>query len=611
MEEIIECLKQLSSKERNETIKKLISERRKEILILISQNKIYMKNNDINNIDLTRKKIKTKKEEIILLQKLKDEIVYTRNSRKSNKKSECEVLLNKNELDFLCKYISGNHMKILTDFDNIEVSLLEHLLQLKQSYINNKKVINKKIKNIKKSIKILSDFECEENKNLNKMLNDNLKLRKILSKIIKYLDKLIKIEFKKRNSLTRKEKRLIETLFADKIDLKEDISIRDYNTKELYSTYYELIFKDQNLDDITDLLEKYPDLYLLENKKNLFYELILDKYANVLLNKNYIGSSEKCKKSLEELEYYKKLIIKYLTYSIENNKISIIDLTIKKIERIIEIFNGNDIYISKSNEILNQMKYFQEIIHLGNNKCNDCIKEINNEYIFSIDSDGTKIIEDAISIKKDKNNYYLNFYIPDLISFIPKDSILELKSFERSIDGKYAFPHDIVNFFKLKQGRKKRVIGFHFIYDEYGNLKDLKIEKNIVKLYNSYTFEQFNKLFFENENAIYLKELFEIITNKKIEDVNYSSSAILSFLIQKAGIELGKYLGSKNITCLYKNISSGEIHTIFEENDYIEFSSPIRSYISFINHRILFEGSIKDLESKLNISKTKKKVRRD
>ena len=61
------------------------------------------------------------------------------------------------------------------------------------------------------------------------------------------------------------------------------------------------------------MLEKYPDLYLLKNKRRLFYEIISDKYANVLLNKNYIGDSEKSKNNLEELEYYKKLILKYLS----------------------------------------------------------------------------------------------------------------------------------------------------------------------------------------------------------------------------------------------------------------------------------------------------------
>lgn len=594
MEEILEYLEKLKSSEKNEVIKNLISERRKEIIGLISQNNINTKKNDIENIDLTRTKIKRLKEEILLLQNLKKEPTYSQEKNKNPKKNTTEKnLLNKKDLEYLSKYISGNHMKILTEFDDIEVSLLEHLLQLKQNYMTNKKTINKKVKNIKKSIKILSDFSSEQNTKLNEMLDNNLYLRKILSKVIKYLDKLIRIEFKKRNSLTRKERRLIETLFADKLGEKEKIPLKDYTTEELYSTYYELIFKDRNLTEITDLLEKYPDLYLLKNKKKIFYELILDKYANVLLNKNYIENTEKCKKNKEELEYYKKLIVNYLAYSFENDKPIIRDLTIKKIERITTIFNNNDIYIEKGNEILNQIKYFQEIIHLGSIQSNDLVKEINNEYIFSIDSDGTQIIEDALSLRKDQNHYYVNFYIPDLISFIPENSILEKKALERYKSSKYAFPHDIIKFFKFNQGRKKRVIGYHFIFDKDGKILDMKIEKNLVKLYNSYTFEQFNKLFLLEEKIPNdMKEIYEKLSNKKLEDNN--SGIILSFLIQYCGINLGKYLGSKNIMCIYKDISSGEVHSTWNENDYVEFTSPIRSYISFYNQRAMF-GQNKEL----------------
>lgn len=594
MEEILEYLEKLKSSEKNEVIKNLISERRKEIIGLISQNNINTKKNDIENIDLTRTKIKRLKDEILLLQNLKKEPTYSQEKNKNPKKNTTEKnLLNKKDLEYLSKYISGNHMKILTEFDDIEVSLLEHLLQLKQNYMTNKKTINKKVKNIRKSIKILSDFSSEQNTKLNEMLDNNLYLRKILSKVIKYLDKLIRIEFKKRNSLTRKERRLIETLFADKLGEKEKIPLKDYTTEELYSTYYELIFKDRNLTEITDLLEKYPDLYLLKNKKKIFYELILDKYANVLLNKNYIENTEKCKKNKEELEYYKNLIVNYLAYSFENDKPIIRDLTIKKIERITTIFNNNDIYIEKSNEILNQIKYFQEIIHLGSIQSNDLVKEINNEYIFSIDSDGTQIIEDALSLRKDQNHYYVNFYIPDLISFIPENSILEKKALERYKSSKYAFPHDIIKFFKFNQGRKKRVIGYHFIFDKDGKILDMKIEKNLVKLYNSYTFEQFNKLFLSEEKIPNdMKEIYEKLSNKKLEDNN--SGIILSFLIQYCGINLGKYLGSKNIMCIYKDISSGEVHSTWNENDYVEFTSPIRSYISFYNQRAMF-GQNKEL----------------
>ena len=41
--------------------------------------------------------------------------------------------------------------------------------------------------------------------------------------------------------------------------------------------------------------------------------------------------------------------------------------------------------------------------------------------------------------------------------------------------------------------------------------------------------------------------------------------------------------------CLYKNINNGEVHSIYEENDYVEFTSPIRSYVSYFNQISIFE----------------------
>ena len=612
MEEIIEELKKINNTEKKLIIKKLISERRKEILILISKKSICIKNDNIENLNLIRREIKNKKDEISILQNIKDNIVEVRSrseSKKQKTQKEKPILTNE-ECDFLNSCISGNHINDLTNFDNIEISLLEHLLLLKQKYVFYKKNTNKKIKDVRRSIKILNEFKSEENLELNNLLNSNIELRKILSKVLKYLDKLIKIEFKKRNKLTREERRLIETLFADKIGVKEEQKIEDYNTQELYSVYYELIFKDKDISEINDLLDKKSELYLLENKNKLFYELILDKYANTLLNKNYIGDSLKAKKNLEELEYYKKLIVKYLVFGFENNEHKICDLTINKIERIITIFNKNDIYAERSNEILTQMKYFQEIIHLGNTQNNDSIKEIENEYIICIDADEANIREDALSIDKKNNNYYLNFYIPDLISFIPKNSVLECKALERYKESKYAFSRDIIKFFKFNQGRKKRVIGYHFEFKEDGTLKNLTIEKNLVKIYNSYSFSQFNQLYNIDENANNLKELYELLSHKNIKDINYNSNAMLSFIIQYLGMILAKYLGTKNIKCLYKNINSGEVHYNFDEDDYVEFTSPLRSYISFYNQRVLFEQNTKNIDEQCNKINQKIKEKR-
>ena len=124
MEEILEYLEKLKSSEKNEVIKNLILERRKEIIGLISQNNINTKMGDIENIDLNRTKIYKLKEEILLLQKLKEENIILKKENKTIKKNKEEMLLTEKELNFLNRNISGNHIKNLTNFDDKKDRLL-------------------------------------------------------------------------------------------------------------------------------------------------------------------------------------------------------------------------------------------------------------------------------------------------------------------------------------------------------------------------------------------------------------------------------------------------------------------------------------------------------
>lgn len=599
-------------------IKNSIKEKKKQLTYYVTIKNMYMKRNDINGQLEAKEKIKELNYQINSLQNAKKELEkpkeIVQKIVKKKKTKKVEINLSNEELDLLNERFKDNHLEILTNFNNIDITLLEHLLQLKQKYIFYIKQENKKVKKIKKSIAILSDFNSENKLDLE--LNKEQSIRKILKKIINYLDELIRLEYKKINSINRKEKRLIETVFAEKYGIQNISELKkEYNVNELYSTYYQLIFKDKEMNYINDLLEKFPDLYLLRKNKRAFYEDILDKYSNILLNKNF--TNEKSKNNYIEVEYYRDLICKYLTYSFENNNSYIQECTIKKIERVLYLINQNEIYSPKSKIILNELSYLKEIIKLGtltnNNTYN--VKEISSEYVFSVDSEHTKVIEDAISVKKEDNYYFVNIYTPDLASFIPINSILESKALERYKRNNYSFKSDIVGFFKLVQGRKKRVIGYHFLFDMDGNLVDLKIEKNIIKLYKTYTFSEVSLLLRNksNQNINILGEIYEKIDNKSLEKIDYSSSTILSNMIVDLGSILGKYLNTRNIPCLYKHMNDGKVYNIPDDYYYIEFTSPLRSYLSYFNQRAVLEQKYvrtddicSEINTKIEKQKTKK-----
>ena len=601
MDEYVKELETLSDHKKKEYLKEALVTKRKRLNFLVAKKNCYYKQNDLIQYDAVKEEIKNVKKEISYLQKLKNELngnldFNKKSTSKSKKERKIEITLSEREIFLLNKVIDEDHFLALTHFDGIEMPLLEHLLSLKQKYQCYLKQENKTIKKINKSISLLNDLAVPP-KNLYESLKEHHEIKKILIKIRKYLDQLIRLEYKKINKLNREQRRLTETLFAEKYGIKTSLPDRAYTTQELYSVYYQLVFKDRDLSYVEQLLEEFPDLYHLKSKKRLFYQDILDHYGNVLLNKNYLGCTKKELEARKELEYYQSLIVNYLSYSFAHQEHYMVEITIRKIERILDLMNKNDFYLAKSKVILEQLSYLKDIIQLGNLEANENtnITEVKGEYIFSIDNVDTINIEDALSIQKENNNYHLHFYTPDVVSFIESSSTLEKKAFERlkkSGKQEHPLPRDTVQFFKLVQGRKKRVIGYHFVIDEQGNLKDLKVEKNIIKLYNAYSFESFNLLLSQKEdkNATILKELYCLLENKSQEDFVYSSY-LLKGLILNCGMLLGRYLAAKNIPCIYKDLNSGEIGTIPTSDYYVEFTSPLRSYISMMNQRILVNGT--------------------
>ena len=598
---------------------KEIENLQKKFRYFIALKNCYVKENNYQKADEIKQKIKEIKQKISDLQKLRSEIELRRCSKKGNKSKEkknknIEIQLSKEEILLLNELINEDHSFILTHFDGIDMPLIEYLEQLKQKYQFYLTRENKAIKKIKYSLTILNDLGEGNSKSLNQSLEKHQQMKHILNKIRCYLNKLIRLEYKKRNKINREEKRLSETLFAEKYGIKEYHPEFSYRVEELYSIYYQMIFKDQNLTYIEDLLDKFPDLYLLKVNKRYFYQSILDRYENILLNKNYLGTSLKEEKNKKEVEYYQSLIMKYITYAFEHDNTNIINAVIQKIEKILLIMDNEEFYVQKSKVILSKLNELKEMIKLGNMvvRENNNITEIKGEYIFSIDQEGTKIIEDALSIQKKDGNYYINFYTPDVASFIEDNSVLDKKSFEKfKSDGRrnYSLPREQVYMFRFLQGRKKRAIGYHFILDNQGELKSIKIEKNIIKLYNSYTFNDFNKLLeSSNVNAILLKEIYDLLENSK-ETIH--SSDLLQSLILDFGMILGKYLNVTSTPCLYKNLGNGQISSIPSPNFYVEFTSPLRSYLSIMNQKILLNGqtnkNIEEQVQEINESKKEKK----
>lgn len=612
-------MEKLGAFDKYEDYTREIEKLKKEFRYYIALKNCYFKANNYSKAEETKKNIKEVKQKILNFQKLRQKVELEKKvkpERKSRKEKDkkVEIKFTKEEIALLNELSEEDHYFILTHFDTINVPLIEYLQGLSQKYQFYLTRENKTIKKIKRSLNILNNLGESNAKNLQKSLDKHQKMKCVLNKIKRYINELIHLEYKKRNKINREERRIVETLFAEKYGVKEYNADFSYKLGELYSTYYQMIFKDQELSYIEKLLEEFPDLYLLKTNKRYFYQDILDRYENSLLNKNYLGTSKKEEKNKKELEYYQSLIMMYLTYAFENDNYDIVNFTVKKIERIMELLDRKDFYVQKSKIILKQLNELKEMIKLGSMSVREDnnIKEVKGEYIFSIDKEGTKIIEDALSVQKKDGNYYINFYTPDVASFIEDDSSLDRKAFEKfKSDGRrnYSLPREQTYMFRFLQGRKKRAIGYHFVLDSEGELKSIKIEKNIIKLYNSYTFDEFNALLGSvDENAGCLKEVYQLLEHREgfVHSSNLLQSLILDF-----GNLLGKYLNATATSCLYKNLENGTISSIPDPDFYVEFTSPLRSYLSIMNQKILLNGyTNKNIEEQVQEINNSKKVKK-
>ena len=199
MEELLKELEHLSDKKKIEFIKDSIKQKRKYLNYLVARKNCYHKQDDNVLFDEVRKEIRKTKKEIDTFQELKnkieeDLIVRKEVSHTAKKKTEnkLEITLTEREINLLNNLGNEDHFLNLTHFDNIEISLLEHLLSLKQKYQFYLKKENKTIKNLNKSINLLNDLASVPKK-IESSLKEHQETKRVLSKIIRYLDKLIKL----------------------------------------------------------------------------------------------------------------------------------------------------------------------------------------------------------------------------------------------------------------------------------------------------------------------------------------------------------------------------------------------------------------------------------
>ena len=381
-----------------------------------------------------------------------------------------------------------------------------------------------------------------------------------------------------------------------------------------------IVFVEKNISISKYLLEKYPFLIDDYNKfsDTSFIEQVVDKYLDNIRSYVY----EKDKKDL----YYYDNLLEALMRSRSNNIVTSamerkvlkflnqLDLDVKQKEKsylwINHLYNRiTNIAYNPNMDTLNHLYgiryYFKKsILDEGNiyglNNTQEIRKAVTfptdrkivTDYVITIDEAGTYDRDDAISIKKINDDLYrLSVHIADPNSFCPMDSLIMLEARKRT-ESIYLedtiinmFPEEIIrNSLSLDQNKLRFARTYTYDIDKYGNVVDFNIDKSLIRVNNSLSYDRVNEVLKEGTENPKLettlkdsKEVFNILnkyfaTNKiRVKNKEFTSETLVQIIMVFNNFMIAKYFSDKNLPFIYRchqlNIDLNEYKTELDDLD--------------------------------------------
>lgn len=170
--------------------------------------------------------------------------------------------------------------------------------------------------------------------------------------------------------------------------------------------------------------------------------------------------------------------------------------------------------------------------------------DLTNEIIFTIDGDDTKDIDDAISIKKNKNTYTLGVHIADVSHYVTKDSPLDQDAFRRGTSSYLAdsvipmLPHKLSNgICSLNPNVIRLTQSCVMEIDLKGNVINYDIFPSYIKSAKKMTYKKVNDILMRNiiaeDYAPYVEKLQDMNTLAKILRKNKERRGYIDFNIDE------------------------------------------------------------------------------
>ena len=277
--------------------------------------------------------------------------------------------------------------------------------------------------------------------------------------------------------------------------------------------------------DLNDLIKLIKRLIDRKEDINIIKKLlntnkgVLKKNNNELFDYSFKKSTDALYNNTPDIYYYISLL--KIFYSSNINKTKYITEISRECydsnefaNEIYSIIHGHKRNLNPS-EVLDKYGIFKELetvnIITPDHYNNDGI-------VITLDSDGTDLRDDAVSIRKDGNNHIVDIYITDPTSFVVPKSVIDyqaLNNFESKYLPDYStqiLSDDFEKYFSLDKDTNRKVLDMKIVIDNEGNIKDYNLSSNIIRINENYDYSEGDLILnnYNNDISQIMKELYEV-----------------------------------------------------------------------------------------------------
>ena len=164
-------------------------------------------------------------------------------------------------------------------------------------------------------------------------------------------------------------------------------------------------------------------------------------------------------------------------------------------------------------------KFNTQAISLNNKR-----KDFTSLEVFSIDSETTRDIDDAVSVEIEGTSYKVGIHIADVAYFITPESCLDKEAYARAAS--IYFPEAKIPMFtpllsedilSLVEGKDRLAISIIIHFDSSHKIKEFNFFPSIIKVHHRYTYTQSDNRINSDKNLSYLFNLAKHLRDKRVK----------------------------------------------------------------------------------------------